>query len=94
MILTDQEILDNMEKGLIKVEPFTRECVPSMPNATAQELDSAQSLGLPIGCEAPRGPRCILQDEHERAANAGPCADEFHGQTASYEDAWITGALN
>jgi dCTP deaminase len=27
MILTDQEILSNMEKGLIKVEPFRRECL-------------------------------------------------------------------
>lgn len=27
MILTDQEILENMEKGFIKVEPFRRECL-------------------------------------------------------------------
>lgn len=29
MILTDQEILDFMEKGSIKVEPFRRECLGS-----------------------------------------------------------------
>jgi dCTP deaminase len=27
MILTDQQILDSMEKGLIKVEPFRRDCL-------------------------------------------------------------------
>lgn len=27
MILTDQQILEHMEKGLIKVEPFRRECL-------------------------------------------------------------------
>lgn len=29
MILTDKEILENMEKGLIKVSPFRRECLGS-----------------------------------------------------------------
>jgi len=42
MILTDQEILDNMKKGTIKVEPFLKECL----GTNSYDVHLGKTLGV------------------------------------------------
>lgn len=42
MILTDQKILDNMDRGLIKIEPFSRDCLGS----NSYDVHLGKTLGI------------------------------------------------
>ncbi len=42
MILTDAQILENMEKGLIKVEPFSRDCL----GTNSYDVHLGKTLGV------------------------------------------------
>lgn len=42
MILSDQKILDNMDRGLIKIEPFSRDCLGS----NSYDVHLGKTLGI------------------------------------------------